>query len=60
MVLPMLEEQINDLPTLVDRAAAALAGARSAAEVLEARDLAALAYDVAQRAARLQRAKQRP
>jgi hypothetical protein len=46
-----------DLPGLIERAAAVLNGARAAAEVLEARDLAGLVYDVARRAARLQRAK---
>jgi hypothetical protein len=45
------------LPSLVDRAARALAGARSSAEVLEARDLAGFAYDTAKRTARLAQAK---
>ena len=45
------------LPALVDRAAKALAGARSSAEVLEARDMASVAYDAAKRAARLAAAK---
>jgi len=47
----------QDLPSLIDRAASMLAGAKTAAEVLEAREVAGLAYDVAKRAARLQRAK---
>ena len=47
----------QDLPSLIDRAAKMLAGAKTAAEVLEAREVAGLAYDVAKRAARLQRAK---
>jgi len=47
----------QDLPSLIDRAASMLSGAKTAAEVLEARDVAGLAYDVAKRAARLQRAK---
>lgn len=47
----------QDLPSLIDRAASMLSGAKTAAEVLEARDMAGLAYDVAKRAARLQRAK---
>ena len=47
----------QDLPSLIDRAASTLAGAKTAAEVLEARDMAGLAYDVAKRAARLHRAK---
>jgi hypothetical protein len=37
------------LPALVDRAASALTNARSAAEVLEARDMATLVYDIAKR-----------
>jgi len=47
----------QDLPSLIDRAATMLTEAKTAAEVLEARDMASLAYDVAKRAARLQRAK---
>ncbi len=47
----------QDLPTLIDRAAAVLANARGAAEILEARDLAGFAYDIARRAARLATAK---
>ena len=42
---------------MIDRAAAMLAGAKTAAEVLEAREAAGLAYDTAKRAARLSRAK---
>ncbi|MCI5076824.1 hypothetical protein [Oricola sp.] len=45
------------LPDLVSRAATMLAGAKTAAEVLEAREYAGLAYDTAKRAARLSRAK---
>lgn len=45
------------LPGLIDRAARMLAGAKSAAEILEAREAAGLAYDTAKRAARLSRAK---
>lgn len=56
--LATVPEEVHDLRTLVDRASSALAGARTAAEVLDARDMAALAYDAAKRAARLQRAKQ--
>jgi hypothetical protein len=48
---------ISALPALVDRAVAALMNARSAAEVLEARDLASIAYDAAKKAARLSKAK---
>lgn len=47
----------QDLPSLIDRATSMLLGAKTAAEVLEAREVAGLAYDVAKRAARLQRAK---
>lgn len=46
------------LPALIDRAASALANARGAAEVLEARDMASFAYDVAKKTARLGKAKQ--
>lgn len=48
----------NSIPALIDRAAAALTNARSAAEVLEARDMASVAYDMAKKAARLAKAKQ--
>jgi hypothetical protein len=47
----------TSLPALVDRAVQALASARTSAEVLEARDLATLAYDAAKRAARLSKEK---
>ena len=53
---PILDP-VRDLPGLIDRAASMLAGAKTAAEVLEAREVAGLAYDVAKRAARLSRAK---
>jgi hypothetical protein len=52
-----IEQAGSSLPQLVDHAAAALANARSAAEVLEAKDYAAFAYDTAKRAARLAKAK---
>lgn len=45
------------LTALVDRASKALAGARSAAEVLDARDMASVAYDAAKKATRLNKAK---
>lgn len=48
---------VSDLPGLIDRAAQMLSGAKTAAEVLEAREAAGLAYDVAKRAARLKCAK---
>ena len=47
----------DNLPGLIDRAATMLASAKTAAEVLEAREAAGLAYDVAKRAARLKNAK---
>lgn len=47
----------HNLPGLLSDAAAALAGATTAAEVLEARDLAGLAYDAGKAAARFSRAK---
>jgi len=47
----------QDLPSLIDRAATMLSGAKTAAEVLEAREAAGLAYDVAKRAARMKSAK---
>jgi hypothetical protein len=46
------------LPVLIDRAANALANAKNAAEVLEARDMASIAYDMAKATARLGKAKQ--
>lgn len=45
------------LPALVERAAATLASAKTAAEVLVAEEMAGFAYDAAKRAARLARAK---
>lgn len=45
------------LPALIDRAVFTLTNARSAAEVLEARDMASVVYDMAKKAARLARAK---
>jgi hypothetical protein len=47
----------QSLPGLIDRAAAALTGARTSAEVLEAKDMASVAYDAAKKAARLSKAK---
>ena len=55
--LAHLPGPVPDLPGLIDRAATMLAGAKTAAEVLEAREYAGLAYDAAKRAARLTRAK---
>lgn len=58
-VLALVPEQDGSigLPALVDRAAKALAGARTSAEVLEARDMASVAYDAAKKAARFAKAK---
>jgi len=56
-VLAPVSAPSQDLPSLIDRATRMLLGAKTAAEVLEAREVAGLAYDVAKRAARLQRAK---
>lgn len=50
--------QSDTLPTLIDRATAALATARTSAEVLEARDFARVAYDAAKSAGRMAKAKQ--
>lgn len=50
-------EAVSALPALIDRATAALTNARTAAEVLEAKEVAGLAYDAAKRAARLATAK---
>jgi hypothetical protein len=48
----------DPLPVLIDRATAALDAARDSAEVLEAREMARVAYDAAKSAARVARAKQ--
>lgn len=48
---------VLSLPALIDRAVAKLSTARTAAEVLEARDLATVAYDIAKRTARIGKAK---
>src|SRR5690606_37396050 len=47
----------GSLPALLERASNALASARTSGEVLEARDLAAVAYDAAKSAGRIARAK---
>jgi hypothetical protein len=49
--------ELVKLPALVERAIATLANARSAAELLEARDMASVVYDMAKKAARLAEAK---
>ena len=56
-VLSVVADRKASLPMLVDRASIALSNARSAAEVLEACDMADFAYDTAKRTARLQKAK---
>ena len=58
MTIPATINGADDsIPLIIDHATAALTNARSAAEVLEARDLASFAYDAAKRAARLGKAK---
>jgi hypothetical protein len=52
-----LIESGTSILTLIDRAAQSLTGARSSAEILEARDMAGLAYDAAKRSARIAAAK---
>jgi len=47
----------NSLPSLIDRASHVLSSARSSAEILEAKEIASFAYDLAKRNARLQKAK---
>lgn len=53
-----VHQQIDGLPVLVQRAADALLAAKTSAEVLEARDVAGIAYTAAKIAGRLARAKQ--
>jgi len=53
-----LVQQAQSLPALVARAAETLANAGTAAEVLDAGQMASFAYDVAKRLARLAKAKQ--
>jgi len=55
--LSPIPQTIEGLPGLIDHAATMLAGAKTAAEVLEAREAAGFVYDTAKRAARLGRAK---
>lgn len=54
-VVPM---SADALPALIDRATKALEDARDSAAVLEARDMARIAYDAAKSAGRLARAKE--
>jgi hypothetical protein len=58
MNAPLAMRDGESLPTLIDRATSALASARTSAEVLEARDMARVAYDAAKSAARIIRAKE--
>jgi len=51
-------DAISTLPSLVKKAADRLASAATAAEILDARDMASVAYDAAKKAARMARAKQ--
>lgn len=53
----MNQLSLHNLPVLVKRAADQLASATTAAEVLDARDLASIAYDAAKKAGRLAKAK---
>lgn len=55
--LAIIAEQHSSLPSLVRRAADQLAMATTAAEVLDARDMAGAAYDAAKSAQRILRAK---
>lgn len=57
MTTSMIATAMDTLPSLIDRAAAALTGARTSAEVLEARDMARVAYDAARLAGRMAAAK---
>jgi len=56
--VPASANHVVSLSALLDRAAAALVSAKSSAEVLEARDMARVAYDAAKSAGRLAKAKQ--
>jgi hypothetical protein len=50
--LPAIAESADSLPALIQRAATALAAAKSAAEILEVKDMASVAFDLAARFAR--------
>jgi len=56
--ISVIGQMTAPLPALIDRAATVLAEAKSAAEVLEACEMASVAYDKAKTAARLAKAKQ--
>lgn len=53
----VVQQVVNSLPELVKKAAAQLASAASAAEILDARDAASVAYDASKKAARIAKAK---
>lgn len=53
----VIEFQTATLPILIDRASRALLDAKTSAEVLEARDMAQVAYDAAKSSGRLERAQ---
>lgn len=53
----LVTAQDNNLPALIRRAADQLVSATNAAEILEARDMASVAYDASKKAARLAKAK---
>lgn len=55
--LAVVEPAGETLPALIDRAARALTGARSSAELLEAHAMADVIYDMAKRTARVAKAK---
>jgi len=57
MNVAVIAEQIHTLPSLIDRGTAILNGAKSAAEILEARDIGSVSYDAAKIALRLQKSK---
>ena len=56
--MDMSVTRAESLPVLLHRAASALDAATTSAEVLEARDMASVAYDVAKSAGRIAQAKQ--
>lgn len=53
----LIQSPDETLPRLIDKATAALDNARTSAEVLEARDMARVAYDAAKSAGRIAKAK---
>jgi hypothetical protein len=55
--LPIIPSEAIALPALIERARGVLDNASGAAEVLEARDIASVAYDAAKKAARFLKAK---